>query len=106
MTRQLIEAATSLNANYRAACRGQSRSEFIAKIGQVLDDASEARGWSEKLLDSGLVPKDDELSWLVKESDELTRIFATAYRTAKDNREKRRDKKRSNRKGGRRRDAR
>ena len=102
---QLLRAGTAVDANYGSAQRGRSNDEFIAKIGQVLDDASESRGWAEKLLDSGLVAKDEELGWLVKESDELTRIFATSYQTAKENREKRRAaKKRLERKAGRRRD--
>ncbi len=32
---QLVRAGTSVGANYRAACRGRSRAEFIAKIGTV-----------------------------------------------------------------------
>jgi len=30
---QIIRGATSVAANYRAACRARSRAEFIAKIG-------------------------------------------------------------------------
>ena len=30
---QLIRSGTSAGANYRAACRGRSKAEFIAKIG-------------------------------------------------------------------------
>ena len=30
---QLVRSATSVAANYRAACRSRSRNEFIAKIG-------------------------------------------------------------------------
>ena len=34
---QLVRAGTSVGANYRAACRGRSRADFIAKLGIVLD---------------------------------------------------------------------
>ena len=37
--RQLLRSATSLAANYRAACRAQSRNEFVAKIGVVVEEA-------------------------------------------------------------------
>ena len=30
--RQLLRSATSVGANYRAACRAQSRAEFAAKL--------------------------------------------------------------------------
>ena len=30
---QIMRSATSVAANYRAACRARSRAEFIAKIG-------------------------------------------------------------------------
>jgi four helix bundle protein len=42
ITCQLIAAATSVAANYRAACRPRSRREFIAKIGVVREEADEA----------------------------------------------------------------
>jgi four helix bundle protein len=32
---QLVKSGTSVAANYRAACRGRSRAEFVAKIGVV-----------------------------------------------------------------------
>ena len=33
---QLIRSGTSVGANYRAACRGRSKVEFIAKLGIVV----------------------------------------------------------------------
>jgi len=39
---QLIEAATSVGANYRACCRARSPAEFISKIGVVLEEADES----------------------------------------------------------------
>jgi four helix bundle protein len=32
---QLVRSGTSVGSNYRAACRGRSRREFIAKLGIV-----------------------------------------------------------------------
>ncbi len=32
---QLVRSGTSVGANYRAACRGRSKAEFIAKLGIV-----------------------------------------------------------------------
>ena len=32
---QLVRAGTSVGANYRSACKGRSKAEFIAKLGIV-----------------------------------------------------------------------
>jgi four helix bundle protein len=44
---QLVRAGTSVGANYRAACRGRSRAEFIAKIGTVEEESDESAFWLE-----------------------------------------------------------
>lgn len=35
---QLFRSETSVGANYRAACRGRSRPDFISKLGIVLEE--------------------------------------------------------------------
>ena len=35
LTRQLLRAGTSVGANYRAACRAESKRAFISKIADV-----------------------------------------------------------------------
>src|SRR4029450_11321586 len=44
---QIIRRATSVAANYRAACRARSRAEFIAKLGVVEEEADETAFWLE-----------------------------------------------------------
>jgi four helix bundle protein len=36
--KQLLRSGTSVAANYRAACRGRSKAEFVAKLGVVAED--------------------------------------------------------------------
>ena len=43
--RQLVKAATSVAANYRATCVARSRAEFIAKLGVVFEEADESEFW-------------------------------------------------------------
>src|SRR5712672_1837368 len=43
---QLLRCSTSIGANYRAACRGRSRAEFVAKLGIVLEEADETVFWN------------------------------------------------------------
>ena len=42
---QLGRSAAAVAANYRAACRGRSHAEFIAKIGIVEEEADESYFW-------------------------------------------------------------
>src|ERR1700704_3779956 len=51
---QIMRSATSVGANYRAACRARSRAEFIAKIGVVEEEADETAFWLELIIDAGI----------------------------------------------------
>jgi four helix bundle protein len=84
MTRQLIEAATSVNANYRAACRGRSRAEFIAKIGTATEEADECCGWLDLLVKNRLLTK-EQSDGPLKEANELTVILTASQKTARRN---------------------
>jgi len=39
--KQLLRSATSVTANYRAACRARSKAEFFAKLCIVVEEADE-----------------------------------------------------------------
>ncbi len=54
---QLIRSATSIGANYRAACRARSRAEFAAKLGTVAEEADETVYWLELVREGGLLAK-------------------------------------------------
>ena len=79
---QLIESATSMAMNYRAAGRARSHREFTAKIGLVTEEADESSGWLELIEEVELVPT-SESAWLVGEAKELVAIFGSSYATAK-----------------------
>ena len=82
---QLLHCGISVGANYRAACRGRSKADFIAKLGIVEDEADESVYWLEMLVEAKvLVP--DAVAELLAEADELTAIMATSRKTAKQNR--------------------
>jgi four helix bundle protein len=40
---QLMRSATSIGANYRAACRGRSAADMIARLSIVEEEADEAK---------------------------------------------------------------
>ena len=79
--RQLSRAATSVGANYRAACRSRSRAEFVARIGVVLEEADESAFWLEILTEAG-VAIGKRVYGLLDEANQLTAIFAASSITA------------------------
>ena len=85
--RQLLRSATSVGANYRAACRARSRAEFVAKLGIVEEEIDESAYWLELLIEAGIVPS-ARLADLVQEADELTAIIVASRKTARHSRSK------------------
>ena len=74
---QLVRAGTSVGANYRAACRGRSRAEFIAKIGIVEEEADESAFWLELIIEGAFL-KESRVRPLLDEASEITKIMATS----------------------------
>ena len=72
---QLARAGTSLGSNYRAACRGRSRAEFVAKIGVVEEEADESAFWMELIIEGHLL-KQNLVKPLLEEAKELAKIMA------------------------------
>jgi len=84
IAKQIIKSATSIGANFRAALRARSKSEFIAKLGIVLEEADETVYWLEIIVESGLVLP-IKVQHLLKEANEITSIVVTSLKTAKSN---------------------
>ena len=55
LIRQLVRSSTSVAANYRAAIRGRSGTEFYSKICVVVEEADETQFWLEILKDSKIL---------------------------------------------------
>jgi four helix bundle protein len=81
--KQLLRSGTSIGANYRAACRGRSKAEFVAELGIVLEEADETVFWLELLQESDIMNV-QSLAPLVQEARELTAIFVASVCTAKE----------------------
>jgi four helix bundle protein len=71
--RQLFRSATSVAANYRAACRSRSDAEFYNKISIVLEESDETLFWLEFLVEGEIVGK-NRLDGLMKECEEIVKI--------------------------------
>lgn len=77
---QLFRAGTGVASNYRAACRGKSKPDFVAKLGTVIEEADESDFWLE-LSDRAEIVKGEETKPLRQEANELVAIFTQAQKT-------------------------
>jgi four helix bundle protein len=81
---QLVRCGTSVAANYRASCGARSQSEFVAKIGVVLEEADEAQLWLELIIEARLIPA-KRVRPLLEEANELVAIFVASRKSAASN---------------------
>jgi four helix bundle protein len=82
ITYQLLKAASSVAANYRAVNRAKSKDDFSNKLKIVLEEADESNFWLTFITDIELInASDPELSFLIKESDEFVAIFTASTKT-------------------------
>jgi len=82
---QLARCGTSVGANYRAACKGRSKAEFVAKLGIVEEEADESVYWMELIVEGGLLPE-RRVAGLRDEAHQLVRIMAASRRSTIANR--------------------
>jgi len=80
--RQVIRSASSVAANYRAACRARSKAEFVSKLGTVEEEADETIFWIEMISDTNLVKK-ELLDNLLSEGNEIVSIIVASRKTAR-----------------------
>lgn len=84
---QILRSRTSVAANYRSACKARSKADFISKITVVEEEADETTLWLELIMESETLIN-DFIKLLHKESNELTAIFTSSGKTAKENSKK------------------
>jgi len=82
--RQLAKSATSVAANYRAACRARSHAEFTARIGTVAEEADESAFWLD-FIAAVRMASAPQLAQLQAEGRELLAIFSATVGTARHN---------------------
>jgi four helix bundle protein len=79
---QIFRSGTSVGANYRAACRGRSKADFIAKLGIVLEETDETLYWLEILYETKIV-KELVVKPLLIEANELIAILVASINTGR-----------------------
>jgi len=88
---QLLDAGTSVAANYRAVCRAYTGPLFVSKLAIVDEEADESEFWFRIIRKTGLQSA-AAIGGLEQEAHELASIFSVSLRTARRNRRMRREK--------------
>ena len=83
VSHQLVRAASSVAANYRAVCRARSGREFAAKLHIALEEADEAVFWLE-MADEGELVGVGRLTDLLSEANEILAVLSKAEKTARE----------------------
>ena len=84
MSRQVMRSATSVGANYRAACKAKSTADFINKLKVVEEESDESTYWLDLIKAYNRV-ENPEFDKVLTESNELERIFSASVISAKNN---------------------
>jgi len=83
---QLTRSGTSTGANYEEACGAESRADFVHKLQIVFKELKESLFWIKLIKRSELLPtEDEELNFLLNETQELTNIIGKSVVTTKNN---------------------
>ena len=78
--KQLIRSATSVGANYRAACRAKSTADLISKQRIVEEEADESLYWMELIVEAELVDV-TKLKSIMSETNEILAMTVASIKT-------------------------
>lgn len=76
LSKQLLRSSTSIGANVKEAIRGQSKSDFGAKMNIALKEASESEYWIELLGESEYLSL-EETDSILSDCRELIRLLTS-----------------------------
>jgi len=78
--KQVLRSATSIGANYRAACRAKSTADLLHKLSIVEEEADESIYWLELLIESEIVPA-NKLSSLISDINQIVAMTVSSIKT-------------------------
>ena len=91
---QLLDAGTSIGANFEEACAAFSKADFTYKLAIAKKEAYEANYWLRVIRDTNLLPKNRMVEIIIvicvyrhacQESTEIKKILTSAVKTAQEN---------------------
>jgi four helix bundle protein len=80
LSRQVLRSATSVGANYRAACRAKSTRDMIYKLQIVEEESDETVFWMELIAESGMLTEAHVRS-IRKEAGEILAMTVASIKT-------------------------
>ncbi|MBR1467824.1 MAG: four helix bundle protein [Bacteroidaceae bacterium] len=80
IAKQVVRSGTSPIANYRAACLGKSRKDFLNKLKMVEEEIDETGMWLDLIMECEILPR-NRVSALYDESQELLKIIISSILT-------------------------
>jgi four helix bundle protein len=80
IARQMIRSATSVGANYRAACRAKSSADMINKLKIVEEEADESTYWLELVVEADLM-SEERMADLLAEANEIVAMTVASIKT-------------------------
>ncbi len=83
LSKQLLRSGTSIGANVKEALRGQSKSDFYAKLNIALKEASETEYWLELLSESDYI-ETKHFHSIYDDCQELIRLLVAITKTQKE----------------------
>ena len=84
LSKQLLRSGTSIGANCREAARGQSKTDFVAKMNIALKEADETAYWLELLYATDFVTQ-VQFQSIYNDAEELIKLLVSIIKTAKQN---------------------
>ena len=82
LSKQILRSGTSIGANIEEAIGGQSKKDFISKIGIAYKEARETHYWLRLLTKTGFLTKKG-FDYIIKDLDEIMKILASILKTSK-----------------------
>lgn len=83
IAKQIVRSGTSPIANYRAACLGKSKKDFLNKLKMVEEELDETVLWLEIIMECEMLPR-KRISALYDESKELLKIIISSILTVQE----------------------
>ena len=74
ISNQILRSGTSVACNYRSALRAKSRSDFISKLGTIIEEGDETMFWLEVVVEANIL-KEEMVKDLYKEANEIVAIL-------------------------------
>ena len=78
--KQVLRSATSVGANYRAACRAKSKADMLHKLAIVEEEADETLYWLELLVEANIFPE-ARLKNLMSEVNQIVAMIVSSIKT-------------------------